>query len=154
MDNRNLTLLVCGGIMLLMYVIILALILSDLWSGVRKAKQRGEYRTSVGYKKTIEKIAKYYNMTFCMSLVDVAQVTLIFFLWYFYEVDIWMIPWFTIFAMGYVAWVEIHSIWEPADIKEQKEQQDYMNALAAIIKQYGGAEKVIQMITQKGGEEK
>ena len=64
-----------------------------------------------------------------------------------------MIPWFTVFAMGYVAWVEIHSIWEPANIKEQKEQQDYMNALAAIIKQYGGAEKVIEMITQKGGEE-
>ena len=37
-----------GGIMLLMYIAILALILADLWSGVRKAKKRGEYRTSDG----------------------------------------------------------------------------------------------------------
>lgn len=38
MDNRILTLMICGGIMLLMYIAILALILADLWAGVRKAK--------------------------------------------------------------------------------------------------------------------
>lgn len=135
--------------MLLMYITILALILADLWSGVRKAKKRGEYRTSDGYKRTIDKIARYYNMTFAMSLIDVVQVAIIFFLYYFYEVDIWMIPWFTLFATGYVAWVEIHSIWEPADIKEKKQQKDYTKALLAVIEQYGGAEKVIQLLTKR-----
>jgi hypothetical protein len=48
MNERILTLMICGGIMLLMYVTILALILADLWAGVRKAKKRGEYRTSDG----------------------------------------------------------------------------------------------------------
>ena len=52
--------------MLLMYITILALILADLWSGVRKAKKRGEFRTSDGYKRTIDKKARYYNMTFAM----------------------------------------------------------------------------------------
>jgi hypothetical protein len=149
MDNRILTLMICGGIMLLMYIAILALILADLWAGVRKAKKRGEYRTSDGYKRTIDKIARYYNMTFAMSLIDVIQVAIIFFLYYFYEVDIWMIPWFTLFATGYVAWVEVHSIWEPADIKEKKQQQDYTKALLAVIEQYGGAEKVIEMLINK-----
>jgi hypothetical protein len=135
--------------MLLMYITILALILADLWSGVRKAKKRGEFRTSDGYKRTIDKIARYYNMTFAMSLIDVVQVAIIFFLYYFYEVDIWMIPWFTLFATGYVAWVEIHSIWEPADIKEKKQQKDYTKALLAVIEQYGGAEKVIQLLTKR-----
>lgn len=135
--------------MLLMYITILALILADLWSGVRKAKKRGEFRTSDGYKRTIDKIARYYNMTFAMSLIDVVQVAIIFFLYYFYEVDIWMIPWFTLFATGYVAWVEIHSIWEPADIKERKQQKDYTKALLAVIEQYGGAEKVIQLLTKR-----
>lgn len=69
MDDRILTLMICGGIMLLMYIAILALILADLWAGVRKAKKRGEYRTSDGYKRTIDKIARYYNMTFAMSLI-------------------------------------------------------------------------------------
>jgi len=152
MDNRILTLMICGGIMLLMYIAILALILADLWAGVRKAKKRGEYRTSCGYKRTIDKIARYYNMTFAMSLIDVVQVAIIFFLYYFYEVDIWMIPWFTLFATGYVAWVEVHSIWEPADIKEKKQQQDYTKALLAVIEQYGGAEKVIEMLVNKTKE--
>lgn len=153
MDNRILTLMICGGIMLLMYIAILALILADLWAGVRKAKKRGEYRTSDGYKRTIDKIARYYNMTFAMSLIDVVQVAIIFFLYYFYEVDIWMIPWFTLFATGYVAWVEVHSIWEPADIKEKKQQQDYTKALLAVIEQYGGAEKVIEMLVNKTRED-
>ena len=152
MNNRILTLMICGGIMLLMYIAILALILADLWAGVRKAKKRGEYRTSDGYKRTIDKIARYYNMTFAMSLIDVVQVAIIFFLYYFYEVDIWMIPWFTLFATGYVAWVEVHSIWEPADIKEKKQQQDYTKALLAVIEQYGGAEKVIEMLVSKTKE--
>lgn len=153
MDNRILTLMICGGIMLLMYIAILALILADLWAGVRKAKKRGEYRTSDGYKRTIDKIARYYNMTFAMSLIDIVQVAIIFFLYYFYEVDIWMIPWFTLFATGYVAWVEVHSIWEPADIKEKKQQQDYTKALLAVIEQYGGAEKVIEMLVNKTRED-
>jgi hypothetical protein len=153
MDNRILTLLICGGIMLLMYVTILALILADLVAGVRKAKSRGDYRTSDGYKRTIDKIARYYNMTFAMSLIDVVQVAIIFFLFYFYQVDIWMIPWFTLFATGYVAWVEIHSIWEPADIKEKKQQQDYKKALLAVIEQYGGAEKVIEMLKGRDNDE-
>lgn len=142
----------CCSIMLLMYIAILALILADLWAGVRKAKKRGEYRTSDGYKRTIDKIARYYNMTFAMSLIDVVQVAIIFFLYYFYEVDIWMIPWFTLFATGYVAWVEVHSIWEPADIKEKKQQKDYTKALLAVIEQYGGAEKVIEMLASKTKE--
>ena len=145
--------MICGGIMLLMYITILALILADLVAGVRKAKSRGDYRTSDGYKRTIDKIARYYNMTFAMSLIDVVQVAIIFFLFYFYQVDIWMIPWFTLFATGYVAWVEIHSIWEPADIKEKKQQQDYKKALLAVIEQYGGAEKVIEMLKGRDNDE-
>lgn len=140
--------------MLLMYIAILALILADLVAGVRKAKSRGDYRTSDGYKRTIDKIARYYNMTFAMSLIDVIQVSIIFFLYYFYKVDFWMIPWFTLFATGYVAWVEIHSIWEPADIKEKKQQQDYKKALLAVIEQYGGAEKVIEMLKRRDNDEK
>ena len=152
MDNRILTLIIVGGIMLLMYIAILALILADLWAGVRKAKKRGEYRTSDGYKRTIDKIARYYNMTFAMSLIDVVQVAIIFFLYYFYEVDIWMIPWFTAFATGYVAWVEVHSIWEPADIKEKKQQDDFKRLLKQALEEGGFRERVIKMIEESKKE--
>ena len=144
--------MICGGIMLLMYVIILALIFADLFAGVRKAKARGEYRTSKGYKRTIDKIARYFNMTFAMSLVDVVQLSIVFFLYYFYRVDIWMIPWFTLFATGYVGWVEVHSIWEPASVKESEDQKAYVKALLNLIEQYGGVERFLEHMNNMNNE--
>lgn len=142
----------CGGLMLLCYIIILGFIFCDLQAGVRKAKQRGEYKTSDGYKRTIEKIAKYFNMTFALSLIDVIQLALIFFLFHFYDRDIIMAPWFTFLALGYIGFVEIKSIWEPADIKEKKLQEDYRRAIIALIKEYGGVEKVLEAMTAEKKE--
>ena len=60
--DRFTTLLICGGVLLFLWITVLGLIFSDLWAGVRKAKKAGVYRTSDGYKKTIDKMARYYNM--------------------------------------------------------------------------------------------
>lgn len=134
--------------MLLCYIIILGLIFCDLQAGIRKAKKRGEVRTSDGYKRTIAKIAQYFNMTFALSLIDVAQLCMLLFLYHFYQRDIIMIPWFTLLALGYVGFVEVKSIWEPADIKEKKQQQDYRRAIMALIREYGGIDKVIEVIME------
>lgn len=150
--ERLTTLMFVGGLTLLCYVIILGFIFCDLRAGIRKAKKRGEYRTSDGFKRTIEKISKYFNMTFALSLIDVVQIALIFFLYQFYKVDIFMVPWFTFIATGYVGYVEIKSIWEPADIKERKQQQDYRRALMALIREYGGLENVLKSMTKEGLE--
>lgn len=146
------TLMIDGVMMLLMYVTIVWLILCDLRAGIRKARQRGDLVTSDGRKRTIDKIARYFNMTFAMSLIDVVQLALIFFLYHFYKTDLWMVPWATLFATGYVAWVEIHSIWEPADVKERKLQQDYLRALEILIRHDGSAEQVINLIKTKDNE--
>lgn len=150
--ERLTTLMFVGGLILLCYVIILGFIFCDLRAGIRKAKKRGEYRTSDGFKRTIEKISKYFNMTFALSLIDVVQIALIFFLYQFYKVDIFMVPWFTFIATGYVGYVEIKSIWEPADIKERKQQQDYRRALMALIHEYGGLDNVLKSMTKEGLE--
>lgn len=134
--------------MLLCYIIILGLIFCDLQAGIRKAKKRGEVRTSDGYKRTIAKIAQYFNMTFALSLIDVAQLCMLLFLYHFYQRDIIMIPWFTLLALGYVGFVEVKSIWEPADIKEKKQQQDYRRAIMALIREYGGIDKVLEVIME------
>lgn len=144
--ERLTTLMFCGGLMLLCYIVILALIFCDLRAGIKKAKKRGEFRTSDGFKRTIEKISKYFNMTFALSIIDVFQLALLMFLFHFYGHDIIMLPWFTILALGYVAFVEIRSIWEPADIKEKKQQEDYRRAILALIREYGGIEKVMSAL--------
>ena len=143
-----------GGLMLLCYIIILGLIFCDLQAGIRKAKKRGEYRTSDGFKRTIAKIAQYFNMTFALSLIDVVQLALLTFVYHFYQIDIVMIPWFTLIALGYVGFVEIKSIWEPADIKEKKQQADYRRAILALIKEYGGIDKVLdKMVVGRSEQE-
>lgn len=144
--ERLTTLMFCGGLIFLCYVIILALIFCDLRAGIKKAKKRGEFRTSDGFKRTIEKISKYFNMTFALTVIDFFQLALIMFLFHFYQIDIIMLPWFTMIAMGYVGFVEIKSIWEPADIKEKKLQADYRRAILALIKEYGGIDKVLEVV--------
>ena len=138
-----------GCLMILCYVIILGLIFCDLQAGIRKAKKRGDMLTSDGYKRTIAKIAQYFNMTFALSLIDTAQLALLMFLYHFYDRDIIMIPWFTLLALGYVGYVEVKSIWEPADIKERKQQQEYRKAILALIREYGGVEKVLDALTHE-----
>lgn len=148
-QDRITTLMFDGGLMLLCYIIILGLIFCDLRAGIRKAKHRGEFKTSEGYKRTIEKIAKYFNMTFALSLIDVMQLVLLLFLYHFYKVDIIMVPWFTMLALGYVGFVEIKSIWEPANIKEKRQQQEYRKVILALIREYGGIEKVMEALVKE-----
>ena len=58
------------------YMGVLLLIGADLWSGVRKAKIRGEVRSSYMYKKTVDKIARYYNALLALTIVDVSYLYL------------------------------------------------------------------------------
>ena len=46
----------------------------DFWSGVRKARHRGDRITSDGWKRTAYKISKYYNMLIPLLILDVMQV--------------------------------------------------------------------------------
>ena len=47
----------------------------DFWAGVRKAKKRGERITSDGWKRTLYKISKYYNMLIPLMIIDGMQIT-------------------------------------------------------------------------------
>ena len=151
--ERLTTMMFCGGIILLIYIAILILIFCDLRAGVRKAKKRNEYRTSDGYKRTIEKISKYFNMTFALTVIDLLQLSLIMFLFHFYQRDIIMIPWFTLITFGYICFVEIKSIWEPADIKEKKQMNDYRRMLMSLVREYGGVDKLMEALNNSSKEQ-
>ena len=150
--DRFSTLLICGGVLLFLWITVLGLIFSDLWAGVRKAKKAGVYRTSDGYKKTIDKMARYYNMMLPLALMDTVVNGIVFYLHYFYHYDLVMLPWFSFVGAGYVAFVEITSIMEPVDVKEKKNQQDYIRALKAIVA-YHDPKSIIEVL-QKLQKEK
>ena len=152
MEGRIGTLIVCGFVILLFYVAALGFIFTDLWTGVRKAKKRGEFRTSEGYKKTVEKINKYFAMHFAMTLVDAVQISLLYLLYREYSYDIPMLPLFTFLSICYEAFVEIRSITEPADIKEKKQQDDFKRLLKQALEEGGFRERLIKMIEESKKE--
>ena len=133
MEERIGTLIVCGFVVLIFYIVALGLIFADLWAGVRKAKQRGEYRTSEGLKKTVGKINKYFAMHFALTLVDAMQISLFYVLYREYCYDIPLLPVFTFVSVLYEAYVEVQSITEPANIKEKKQQDVPYHLFTAML---------------------
>lgn len=152
MEGRIGTLIVCGFVVLLFYIVALGLIFADLWSGIRKAKQRGDYRTSEGLKKTVNKINKYFAMHFAMTLVDAVQISLLYMLYREYSYDIPMLPVFMFVSVCYEAYVEITSIIEPADMKEKKQQDDFKRLLQQALSEGSLREKLVKMIEESGFE--
>ena len=154
MEGRIGTLIVCGFVVLIFYVVALGLIFADLWSGVRKAKQRNEFRTSEGYKKTVGKINKYFAMHFAMTLVDAMQIALFYVLYSEYGHDIPLLPVFTFISVLYEAYVEINSITEPANIKEKKQQDDFKRLLQQALSEGNLRERVIKMLEESSINDK
>ena len=146
MEERIGTLIVCGFVVLIFYIVALGLIFADLWAGVRKAKQRGEYRTSEGLKKTVGKINKYFAMHFALTLVDAMQISLFYVLYREYCYDIPLLPVFTFVSVLYEAYVEVQSITEPANIKEQKQQDDFKRLLQQALSEGNMRERVIKIL--------
>lgn len=140
------TLAICGILCLLLHITVLGFIFSDLFAGVRKAKKAGIMRTSEAYKRTIGKIARYYNMLIPLTLVDCMQVAIIFYLHWYYGFDIPMLPVFTALGTCYIGFVEIKSIFEPVDVKEKKHQEDFLRTLKALSDDAGKRSEVLAAI--------
>ena len=82
----------------------------DLVTGVIKAKQRGEARTSTGYKKTVEKAKKYFTPFIELCFIDLLCCIVIPF------------PVFSMLWTGYCIFCEFKSVreksWEKAELRK------------------------------------
>lgn len=107
----------------------------DYWSGIRKARKRGDPIRSDKMKRTVDKISRYYNAILAMMVVDVIQVTGFIFLYLFNGWTAYTFPLFTLGAVLFVAAIEIKSIYEPADVKEEREMKDAAK-LAKVIAEH------------------
>lgn len=127
----------------------------DYWAGIRKAKKRGEPIDSNRMKRTADKIARYYNCILAMLVVDIIQISAFVFLYMFNGWDAYTFPIFTLLAVGFVAAIEIKSIYEPADVKERREMREITELAKAIAAHKNDpaeiAEAVAEYINKKGG---
>lgn len=116
------------------YIEVFIMILADLWSGVRKAKIRGEVRSSYMYKKTIDKIARYYNALIALSVIDVMQMGGVWYLDGYYDWSIPIFPIVTLLGALGISLVELKSIYEKADEKVKGDYKDIALLAAEISK--------------------
>lgn len=121
-------------IIALVYMIVLVTIFLDLAAGVRKAKQRGEYRSSTGLRKTVDKIGRYFNMLFAVTATDAIQMLAIVMLNHQTNSILPVLPFLTIVGALFACIIEIKSIYENNSAKEKAKVQETAKMLSEILK--------------------
>jgi hypothetical protein len=116
-----------------MYLLVLSVIFLDLWAGIRKAKIRGEFRSSFGLRKTVEKIGKYYNMIFVLTVIDAMQMLAIGYINPQVNGHIPIIPIFTFVGSIFVGFIELKSVYEKAEDKEKNEIAQTAKIVGKVI---------------------
>lgn len=112
------------------YMMVLLAILADLWAGVRKAKKNGIARSSYGFRKTVDKIARYYNVMLALTVIDAMQMASVWYFETYYECIFPMFPFVTLMGAIGIGLIEIKSIYEKA---EDKVRIDNVAALAGQV---------------------
>lgn len=130
----------------------LLLIFLDFWAGIRKARARRERIRSDKMKRTVKKVARYYNAILAMVLMDTVQIAGFVFLHIFNHWTLFTFPIFTLLAVLFIAAIEIKSICEPASEKERREVADVAE-LARQIASHGTdatqiAREIAEYLTQ------
>ena len=150
-------LFVVGWMLFGIYIEVFIMILADLWSGVRKAKVRGEIRSSYMYKKTIDKIARYYNAMIALTVIDAMQMGGVWYLDGYYSWSVPIFPIVTLLGALGISLVELKSIYEKADEKVKGDYQDVALLVAEIAKHKADpsevAAAVIEYMDNKDKEE-
>lgn len=113
-----------------LYCGVLFMILADLWSGVRKARQNGVIRSSYGFRRTVEKLTKYYNLLVVMTLIDAMQMSAIWYMEVYYQKSFILFPFITLVGALGISLIEVKSIYEKA---EDKVKLDEVGSLAGKI---------------------
>ena len=100
-----------------LYCEVLLIVGADFWSGITKAKKNGVVRSSYGFRRTIEKLSKYYNLLIALTVVDAMQVSAIWYMDEFYTITVPMFPFITLFGALGISLIEVKSIYEKAENK-------------------------------------
>lgn len=125
----------------------LVFIALDYWAGIRKAKKRGEKIISNKMKRTLDKISRYYNAILAMLVLDTIQIAGFIFLYLFFSWKPYTFPAFTMLAVLFTAFIEIKSIYEPADAKESKQMKEVTELAKSIVENRDSPEKIAEILS-------
>lgn len=106
------------GIMWLLVAIAISI---DLISGWKKAKQRGEARTSYGLRRTVTKTVLYYALMLFAFMFDCIGM-------FFYNQ-----PCITLVAAAFLIFIEAKSIFEKAHDKDKRKLNKSLEDLSLLL---------------------
>lgn len=120
-------------ILAIVYVLVFIVIMLDLVSGIMKAKRRGRLRSSYALRKTVDKLVRYFSMLLVITAIDAVQMLAIS-QWDNATGLTWpVLPFLTFFAAMFVGFIELKSIYENSDEKEQARIEDAADDLGKMI---------------------
>ena len=126
----------------------LVFIALDFWAGIRKSKKRGIRIYSDKMKRTVDKVSRYYNAILAMMVVDMIQIAAFVFLWKFNGWNLYTFPIFMLIAVVFVGAIEIKSIVEPADAKEEHEFKEVTELAKAIVEHKSDPKEIAEAIAE------
>lgn len=137
-------LFVVSILLLLEYILVLFAVIADLISGCKKAKKRGELRSSYGFRRTYDKLSRYYLPLFALTIVDAMQMVVVGYLNTYHNYSIPLLPVLTFFGSLGIGLIEVKSILEKAEDKVKFER---VGSLAgSIIKNKDDAASIISAL--------
>lgn len=111
------TFMIILALVVTMYAGVLLAIVADLWSGLHKARRENIPRTSRALRRTIDKIARYFNCLIVLTIVDAMILTGVTYLRFSMGWDFTLIPIFTFIGAIALAFIEVKSICEKSQDK-------------------------------------
>lgn len=117
------------------YILVFCAVVADLVSGLRKARRRGEARRSKALRRTVEKLATYYNALAALTVIDAMLMAAVVYLRVACGYDnVPLLPAMTLLGSIGIAIIEVKSIYEKAEEKEQRNFDDAAHMLAQCLK--------------------
>lgn len=126
----------------------LVFIFADLFSGINKARIRGERITSRKFRDTVRKIGRYYNVLFVLAVLDALQLSSVWYMGTFETWDLPLFPWLTLLGSTGVGLIEVKSIIEPADEKESRQMTEIMALAKAIAEHKSDPKEIAEAVVK------
>lgn len=111
------TVMIILALVVALYAGVLLAIAADLWSALRKARRANIPRTSRALRRTVDKIARYFNCLMALTIIDAMILTGMAYLRYSVGWDLLFIPVFTFVGAVALAFIEVKSICEKSQEK-------------------------------------
>lgn len=124
------------SVLAIVYVLVFFVIMLDLISGLGKAKRRGKLRSSYALRKTVDKLVRYFSMLLVITAIDTVQMLAI------SQWDIStghhipVLPFLTFLAAMFVGFIELKSIYENSDEKEQARIEDAAEDIGKLMAKF------------------